>query len=64
MTLSTAVLMYALIGIFVLFVNCLIAGFTGEEPTKKDFREGLFWPITLTVLLGTLIRVFVEMTKK
>lgn len=64
MTIPTIILTYTLIGIFVLCVNCFIAGFSGEEPTIKDFREGLFWPITLIVLLGTIARLILEYTNK
>jgi len=47
-----------------LLVNAFIAGYNGNNITLNDFSDAVIWPISLTVLIGLLIRLVVEKNKK
>lgn len=48
---------HLLIGLLFVFLNCFIAGFSGEEVKKSDFQDLLMWPFTLFSTLGLCVRV-------
>lgn len=48
---------HLLIGLLFVFLNCFIAGFSGEEVKKTDFQDLLMWPFTLFSALGLCTRV-------
>ncbi|WXB47739.1 hypothetical protein WCWAEYFT_CDS0037 [Vibrio phage VB_VaC_TDDLMA] len=58
LSLSIEVLcIHLLIGLLFVFLNCFIAGFSGEEVKKSDFQDLIMWPFTLFSTLGLCVRV-------
>lgn len=58
LSLSIEVLcIHLLIGLLFVFLNCFIAGFSGEEVKKSDFQDLIMWPFTLFSALGLCVRV-------
>ncbi|UOK16914.1 hypothetical protein [Vibrio phage phiKT1024] len=48
---------HLLIGLLFVFLNCFIAGFSGEDVKKTDFQDLLMWPFTLFAAIGLCTRV-------
>lgn len=47
---------HLLIGLLFVFLNCFIAGFSGEAIKSSDFRDLIMWPFTLFSVLGLCTR--------
>ena len=41
-----------------------VAGYFGNEPGKSEFGSSLIWPISLSTLIGLLVRLIVEKREK
>ena len=51
---------YVFISIITILCISFVRGFNGKQCNKQDIIESVFWPITFTVILGTIIRVLVD----
>ena len=50
-------IMYLIIGVIVLLVNSLIAGFQGEKINYDSLVDIVIWPVEICTLLGIITRV-------
>lgn len=55
---------YICIGIGILIVNALIAGYTGNAINRVDFTQSLIWPVYVAMLIGAVTRIYVEKYKE
>lgn len=56
--------MYYILGIFItLGINAFVAGYNGTTWNMNDVKDSILWPVSLLVMIGTLIRIIIETTK-
>lgn len=45
-------------------VTAFTAGFTGNQMNLSDFYGSMLWPISLSMMIGQLVRVYIERKKQ
>lgn len=58
--LSNYLIIYCLIGLVIVLLNCFAHGFVGSKPKMDDYFDILMWPKTLAVILGALTRLAIK----
>lgn len=56
--------LYLGVGAVYMIINAIAAGVIGADWEFKDFKFGLFWPLTLAVLFGMVLRITFEYIKE
>lgn len=51
---------YVYIAVFVWMLNSVLAGYHGTMTNKEDFFQSVLWPISISALIGSLIRLIVD----
>lgn len=52
--------MYLSVALIYLLGSALAAGFVGGEITYKDYIDSFLWPVSLSIITGSLIRIVVQ----
>lgn len=55
---------YLVLGLLFTMVMTVITGYNLENWTKSDLTDIVLWPISLAAMIGLVIRIIVESTKK
>jgi NADH:ubiquinone oxidoreductase subunit 6 (subunit J) len=54
---------YLFVGAIFLLISAVVAGYNGIDMNKKDFTDSVIWPVSIAVLIGTIVRVVIEIAK-
>ena len=55
---------YFSVALFVLIVNAIIGGYQGKQIGVDDVIQSAFWPVSLSTLIGMVVRIGVESYKE
>lgn len=61
---STIVTWYVVVGLVYCMISAFVVGYFGVKMEKSDYYDGIFWPFSVSILLGYLARVCVERVKE
>lgn len=59
-----AALIYFGIGFIYWMIAAFAAGFSGNQMNRSDFYGSMLWPISISMLIGQLVRIYLERKKK
>lgn len=55
---------YIIISLVFLLFNSIIAGYNGNSYSFQDTIDSILWPLSLSVLIGLVIRITIEKYKE
>jgi hypothetical protein len=57
---TSVIFWYLVIALFFLVINSVIAGYNGKTYTAQDIKDSFLWVLSLSILLGLVIRIALD----